>query len=588
MQPDVRAAAPEILSGVSLLYPPGRREPSGARKPGPEVVRDLDLPALAQHLSSDVGKPGFAHDILLDPCTDCATIRYRQEVLQDVLALPGFSDRVQELLPEFASIRQFQRMRESGELLKEVCGRLGELEIFVDCVNALSGVLGESSRELRSQCLRRLSAAVSGIQEDAAFKRLSAELPGLLGKIRSIAAVTVGINLDRNLRPSEATLLAVNTEKFSGASGGLFQTLFGRDAAAANQGIASLHSMRKKGLRPASGNEEEQENPLLVPLFRDLSGVLDRVSRPISRALRSYISINAGSLLHLADELRFYVGAARLVRRIRSMGLPMCVPRIAEMGEKACRIEGLYDPNLAIRFHEQGGNRQENAVGEARRDGGTAEPRQEVVTNRADFQSLGRVFILTGPNRGGKTTYMKAVGTAQVLAQAGLFVPGREAVLSPVDGIFTHFPMEERPEIDAGRLGEEAQRLAAIFDQATPFSLVLLNESLADTSPAESLHLCRDVVQALLLLGARAVFTTHQHALAEEVDALNAEVEAESRAVSLVSLTEGGDNGAKRTYRIVPRSPTGRSHAEEIARRYGISFGQLRETLRRRGILRDA
>jgi len=118
------------------------------------------------------------------------------------------------------------------------------------------------------------------------------------------------------------------------------------------------------------------------------------------------------------------------------------------------------------------------------------------------------VFVLTGPNRGGKTTHVQAVGLAQVLAKAGLYVPARAARISPVEGIFTHFPAREHPELDTGRLGEEAQRLRELFAAATSGSLILFNESLSTTSPGESLVLARDLLRALSLLGARAIFTS--------------------------------------------------------------------------------
>ncbi len=90
------------------------------------------------------------------------------------------------------------------------------------------------------------------------------------------------------------------------------------------------------------------------------------------------------------------------------------------------------------------------------------------------------MWVLTGPNRGGKTTYTRAAGLAQVFFQAGLYVPAASARVSPVDAIHTHFPSREQARLDA-----EAGRLAAIFRQATPRSLILLNEALSGTSAPE-------------------------------------------------------------------------------------------------------
>jgi DNA mismatch repair ATPase MutS len=205
-----------------------------------------------------------------------------------------------------------------------------------------------------------------------------------------------------------------------------------------------------------------------------------------------------------------------------------------------------------------------------------------IVRNDVDFGPASRIFILTGPNHGGKTVYTRAVGLAQVLFQAGLYIPAEAARMSPVDGIYTHFATLEKTESGLGRLAEESKRLNEIFHSITNKSLVLLNESLSSTSPGESLYLARDIVRALRLFGVRAIFATHLHELAEGLDTLNAEVKGDSCVVSLVAGValegdqEDNENGnVKCTYKIKPGPPRGLSYARGIAVRYGISFAQL-------------
>ena len=147
----------------------------------------------------------------------------------------------------------------------------------------------------------------------------------------------------------------------------------------------------------------------------------------------------------------------------------------------------------------------------------------------------GQILILTGPNGGGKTTYMQGVGVVHILAQLGCYVPGKQAIISPLENIFTHFPLEEKPESDTGRFGEEAIRLRKIFEQVTRHSLVLLNESLSSTSFSESLYLAQDIVRMLHRIGARVIYSTHLHELAYNVDELNASVPGDSKIISVVS-----------------------------------------------------
>ena len=289
---------------------------------------------------------------------------------------------------------------------------------------------------------------------------------------------------------------------------------------------------------------------------------------PIAQALRRYVNINGRQLVGLLEEIAFYLGAIRLIQHLRACGLPLCRPAVLPQEARDCQMQGSYNLNLALRM----------APLPKSRDLG-----QEIVLNDVNFSDEGRIFILTGPNRGGKTTYTQAVGLAQVMMQTGLFVPSKQAAMSPVDAIYTHFAVEERPDQEAGRLGEEAMRLSRIFDEATRYSLLLFNESLASTSASESFYLARDVVRVVRLLGARAIFSTHLHELAADIDSINSETEGDSKVISLVSMVsiEDSPDGdrVRRTYHIVPSPPMGRSYAREIAVRYGISFEQLKEQL---------
>jgi DNA mismatch repair ATPase MutS len=202
----------------------------------------------------------------------------------------------------------------------------------------------------------------------------------------------------------------------------------------------------------------------------------------------------------------------------------------------------------------------------------------------------GQILILTGPNRGGKTTYMQGVGVVHILAQAGCYVPGKQARISPLDDLCTHFPLEEKPDSDAGRFGEEAIRLAKVFERVTRHSLVLLNESLSSTSFSESLYLAQDIVRILRRIGARAIYSTHLHELANRVDELNDSVPGDSKIISVVSSpvnTVVGASSAElnHTYKLEMRPPLGQSYAREIAARYGISYQQLEHVLSKRGVL---
>ena len=129
---------------------------------------------------------------------------------------------------------------------------------------------------------------------------------------------------------------------------------------------------------------------MMVTLFRDLLQVMVRVSRPVDKALKQYISLNTRLLAGLKHEFAFYLAAVQMIERIRASGLPMCRPELAPKEERVCEVKDSYNVNLALHL----------IVG-----AGYSDLKDVVVVNDVIFGSQGRVVILTGPNQGGKTTY---------------------------------------------------------------------------------------------------------------------------------------------------------------------------------------
>ena len=231
-------------------------------------------------------------------------------------------------------------------------------------------------------------------------------------------------------------------------------------------------------------------------------------------------------------------------------------------------VDGLYSLDLALRL---------------RAARGPAGLNEAVVPNDVAFGPEATIFILTGPNSGGKTTYVRAVGQSQALFQAGLLVPGRQARISPVDGIYTHFAVAERLDINGGRLAVELDRLAQIFRQAGPASLVLLNEPLASTDHVAARPLSRDILAGLRLLGARVLFVTHLHELVD--DALAGNRPASSVWWPVLRRTPGnGSTPAPNPQVTGITAPQIAGYAAVLARQHGLSLAQISATLRERGI----
>ncbi|HBY95050.1 MAG TPA: hypothetical protein DEP84_14005 [Chloroflexi bacterium] len=427
------------------------------------------------------------------------------------------------------------------------------MDLYVTTVVALHKAL--AAVPLRSSGLRTLCAELDAIASDATFVRLAAELPALRRPLEQLASVTVGINLDSELRPTDATLVAINDFRFSGPQG-LLGRLLGESSTA--------------GLTPLRSIDPHAPDPFAAQLFRDLGRLVSDVVETLSAGVARYSRINASSLGHLHGELAFYLGAVHLVWRLEAAGLPLTIPALLPAEQRQTVLEGLYDVSLVLRLLD--------------RDSTAA-----MVLNDVRLDEAGRLAILTGPNRGGKTTFTRAVGLAHVMAQSGLPVPAERANLSPADAIFTHFVTRESPTVGLGHFDDEARRLASVFTRGTPASLILLNEPLSGTSPEEALELARGVVRGLQHLGARTILVTHLHALAREAPTFSAATPG-APIVSLVASppdTATANGEVRRSFQVVPGPPVGESRALEIARQHGLSPDQVLERLRERGLLSD-
>lgn len=536
----------------SLLWPAGHDRSTGSAGISAQQSLDLGLDVLVRELDWDSRHGSQVRAVLLALVADPEVIAYRQAIVAELAADERLRDSLAALLPSLADLAQPRSAgwgQESPLLL--VPPRVSDLEHYVACIEALHIALGPE-RDLRSAGLRGLREYVAAVRASAEFQALAAELPVLREQLDRAASVTIGLNLDRDLRPVAATLVSINDEPFAGPRS-LVQRLLSRSTPATRPGMTILRQIAER-------------SPEHDPLAHDLQQVLSEVVQPVAAALERYGRLQARPLAALEPELAFMLGAIRFAQRREAQGLLTCLPTPTD---REHLLGGAYNPGLAIQL----------ASAPTAGHTGTSEP---LVLNPIDFD-LGRIVFLTGPNRGGKTTYLRAIGQNQVLFQAGLFVAAQQARMLPADAILTHFPPIEGVEPGGGRLDDEARRMREIFAQATPASLLLFNEPLTSTGEREAQTIAAGVLRALRLLGARTVYVTHLHALADELATLNA-----GDGATIMSWTAGVDAGDSRTYLIRPGKPAARSHAATIAEQQGITFAQLIRQLAERGVVPES
>ncbi len=548
-----------MAEAFSLLTPPNltEKERSESFFVGDAVVEDLGIRELAAAIAGPALTGRQAMGIVGSPSANARLIRYRHDILGDLLDDDALRKGIEEIIPRIRELFYFNKVRKESESpLLQAVWRLGELELYVECVERLHELLRAPERSIKSEGLVGLTERLQLMRTETTFERMKTELPRLRDGLKKRRSVTIGINLDEKLRPVEAALVSINDRRYTSKT--FFGRLFG--SSADGREFESLTPMHTTPVEESDGAEAiGRESLPLSPLFQDIELLIRSVVHPVVESLKSYIQVNAAFLRPMAVEFAFYIGAAKLARSLETRGLPVCKPRIDHPGRRITRASGFYNIQLALK---------KSTVAP---DHGS-----RIVLNDVALDDAGRIQILTGPNQGGKTTYTQGIGILHLMAQIGLYVPARAALLSPVDAILTHFPVGETGRIGTGRLAEEAERLAAVFRRVTSRSLVLLNESLSSTSPAESLVLAEDVVKALRHLGARCVYATHLHELASAVARLNRETPGASIISSLVAGVEPGPDAAhRRTYRVTPGPPIGKSYAKDVARRFGLEFDEL-------------
>ncbi len=238
------------------------------------------------------------------------------------------------------------------------------------------------------------------------------------------------------------------------------------------------------------------------------------------------------SFLHTFNkELAFYIGATRLYRMLKDMGVDMVFPKPAMCEKKIKSFEKLSDITLLI------------AKG------------KNVVTN--DLNTLGKdIFLITGANRGGKTSFIRALCVAQIMMQIGMFVMAKSFHSSIKNQIFTHFKKEEDSSLKSGKFDEEMKRLSGIIDEISPCSMIVFNESFSSTNEAEASLIAMDIIEALSSKEVEVVFVTHMYTLAEKL--------LKSRDKNSVFLRAQRLENGKRSYKIVENRPLPTSYGEDL------------------------
>ena len=540
------------MTSFSLLYP--EEVKSDSKVLSEEACNDLSVEYICEKLSGETYEQNVIRNIMTHIERDPAVIRYRRDIFDDLFHFPKLRERIKELLEELAYLKDLERSAKdaTSSPVWRLINRLQELDVYVTCISGIYQSLSE--HDVQSEGMLRLKDFVGNLYRENGFEQLHDDVKDLVNEVGRVKSLSIGVNLDNRLMPVEVGIVSINDTPFS--KPGLLSNFL--DFASQKSeihggtdfdGMTKIHTVGK-----VSGDD-----PLMSNLSRVMTEMLGSTVRQIKNRLSRYTNISGYSLTKMIPEFIFYIRWADYLEKIKAKGIPLCKAEIVDSTQRETHIHGVYNFKLAIRCVE----------------GKT----DEIIRNDLEFTPEHGIYIMTGPNRGGKTTLTQAVGLVFLLAQCGLYVPAESCSLTPVDNIYTHFPADENKTVDLGRLGEESKRMSQIFSEATGNSLLLFNESLATTSFAEGLYIAKDVVRALRYLGARTIFNTHMHELAMSAEEVNRQIKGDLKVASLIT----GIHEGKRSYKSFIAPPEGVSYAQDIAKKYGVTFDQLSEKMYKNG-----
>ncbi len=440
---------------------------------------------------------------------DMDTIVYRQAILTDCLNNPRVVRELYELAVEAIESRKRHWLGVFGNHPGATLGNaVSALQMFMGLLKKLRDIIRQNEKRFDSDGFRALSVTVQEELNDEYLESVRA----YLAELKFGAGVLISVELG------------------SGNEGTHYV-------------LRKPWKKRKDWLKRMLGRGEPVYTFRIHP--RDEAGgralyeLRNRGINLVANALAQSSDHVLGFFQAMRVELGFYVGCLNLHDRLGSMGVPVCFPRPALMGERRLEFIDLRDVCLAL-------------------DMG-----RKVVGNSVSANGKS-IVIITGANRGGKSSFLRGVGVAQLMMQCGMFVAAESfaAALSP--GLFTHYKREEDLAMKSGKFDEELARVSDIADRIEPNSLLLLNESFAATNEREGSEIARQIVCALLERRMKVFYVTHLYEFAHGF--FDKAMEG-----AMFLRAERRDDGV-RTFKLIEGEPLETSYGEDL---YEKVFGRF-------------
>ena len=313
-----------------------------------------------------------------------------------------------------------------------------------------------------------------------------------------------------------------------------------------------LRHLEIRGLREAKGNPYYRR-PLrrwwdrLRVFYRRYDLGSDELVERLVMGVWKEVAPPLLRLVQLICHLELYTVSRAFAADARSRGLEVCLPVVET--DANLEIEALFNPLLLALMDRP-------------------------VPTDLETTSASPITLVTGPNSGGKTRLLQAVGIAGVLAHCGLYAPCSRARMPLVAGLFASIVELDRADQSEGRLGTELVRLRTLFESVPPGSLVLLDELCSGTNPSEAIEIVDMVLRLLQQIQPHALVTTHFLDFATRL-------QTQGASDGLAFLQAEVDESLGATFRFIP-GVAKTSLAVGTAQRLGVTFEELERILENR------
>ncbi|HTT13944.1 MAG TPA: DNA mismatch repair protein MutS [Burkholderiaceae bacterium] len=496
----------------ALLMHPGRDFDTKQPLPwnAPALVQDLELDTLlgAMHGGDNFVLEVSRAALLGATGNDLATVLHRQAVLADALRNPAV---VRELYALAVETIERKKKHWFGIFANYPASILHEsitmMAMFVEMLRKLRGIAERHGSSFRSPGFSALFATLQDELDEPYLATIEAHLTELSFRKGTLLSARLGNaneGVDHVLR------------KEHGRGPNWFDRLLGRAPPAYTFHIAT---------RDQAGAQA-------------LGELRDRGINEVANAMAQSADHVLSFFQMLRTELAFYVGCLNLHEHLLTRGVPHAAPLPSAAGESDLRFADLHDISLVLTMQ---GN---------------------VIANSVAAEGK-RLCVITGANQGGKTSFLRSIGLAQLMMQSGMFVCAASFRGPLCPAICTHYKREEDTQLKSGKFDEELARMSAIVDHLVPDAVVLFNESFAATNQREGSEIARQIATALLESGVRVFFVTHLYPFARGMY-------DRQRDAGVFLRAERKPDGT-RTFKLIEGAPLETSYGADL---YKLVFGE--------------